>query len=349
MNILDYLRDEYPDVYERTRYNIIEISGTLAELQRKKLSAVHPCVQVNHKSVLHWDTREPSPCYFVAMEVVVRTKCCSRGSCPYDVRQDNFAHDMIRYDYRTLEPYETYISIDENGDFGTHYTKVSDPLISSFLALRQRLKHPLPMPSILQSSEKMRAMFTSLPFVPNLSIPEFIPTRLLSLLLVLRRHFPRHRLLLSDFSSLPDTIRPGVNAPVVQTRYQNTTVPCSTLLVAQGYFDIFFPTDFARLRDMYEHILACPQDEFELRSLPNANIATPLSAGANFFSSSQPSNRRMPLDGVASASGLPVGERKSSVFTHKAFLETYADLDATRLRNGENPMLQFYENVKILF
>jgi SAM-dependent MidA family methyltransferase len=79
MNILDYLRDEYPDVYDRTRYNIIEISGTLAELQRKKLSAVHPCVQVNHKSVLHWDTREPSPCYFVAMEVVVRTECCPRG------------------------------------------------------------------------------------------------------------------------------------------------------------------------------------------------------------------------------------------------------------------------------
>jgi len=60
-------------------------------------------------------------------------------------------------------------------------------------------------------------------------------------------------------------------------------------------------------------------------------------------------NRRSPLDGVASASGLPVGERKSSVFTHAEFMETYADLAATRLRNGENPMVDYYKNVKFLF
>jgi hypothetical protein len=55
------------------------------------------------------------------------------------------------------------------------------------------------------------------------------------------------------------------------------------------------------------------------------------------------------MDGVLSTSGLPVGERKSAVFSHRAFLETYADLDATRLRNGENPMLEYYENVDFLF
>jgi hypothetical protein len=351
MNILDLLRDEYPEVYERTRYNIIEISGSLAELQRKKLSSAHPCVKVNHKSVLHWNTRETSPCYFVAMEVIVRAKpSLTRLAHLTREPQDNFAHDMIRYDYRTLEPYQAYVSIDENGDFGTHYTKVMDPLISSFLTLRDRLQHPLPMPALLVSSEKMRKTFTSLPFAPNLSLPEYIPTRLLSLLLVLRRHFPRHRLLLSDFSSLPDTIRPGVNAPVVQTRYQNTTVPCTTLLVAPGFFDIFFPTDFDRLRDMYEHVLAYPDAGLPgARALPNATSATPFSPGTNYFSSHLLDNRRSPADGVASASGLPVGERKSSVFTHKAFLETYADLGTTRMKNGENPMLQFYENVKFLF
>lgn len=55
------------------------------------------------------------------------------------------------------------------------------------------------------------------------------------------------------------------------------------------------------------------------------------------------------MDGVASASGLPVGERKSSVFTHSEFLETYGELDQTRLQNGENPMVDFYKNVKFLF
>ncbi|KAI0047845.1 DUF185-domain-containing protein [Auriscalpium vulgare] len=335
LDILDYLRDEYPEAYERTHYNIVEISGRLAQLQEEKLLSRHPCVKVTHKSIFHWDQREPSPCFFLAMEVI-----------------DNFAHDMIRYDYRTLEPHQALMTIDGNGDFGIYYTRVTDPLISSFLSLRRRLGHPPPLPSLLKSPA-MRSLYNNLPFSPNLSTPEYIPTRLLSLLRTLRTHFPRHRLLLSDFSSLPDTI-PGVNAPVVQTRYRNTTVPCTTLFVQQGYFDIFFPTNFERLRDMYEHTLsqpvasASPTAE-DTRLSPLATSASALSAGAGFFSSYHPSNRRSPLDGVSSASGLPVGERKSSVFTHAEFLETYADLPKTRLRSGENPMLDFYKNVKFLF
>ncbi|THH18051.1 hypothetical protein EW146_g2869 [Bondarzewia mesenterica] len=339
LDILDYILEEYPEVYERTKYNIVEISGRLAKVQKEKLSPIHPCVNVTHKSIFHWNKREPSPCFFIAMEVIR----------PF---QDNFAHDMIRYDYRTLEPYQALITIDGTGDFGMYYTRVTDPLISSFLALRRRLGHPPPLPSLLKS-RTMRSFYTNLPFAPNLSTPEYIPTRMLSLLRTLRTHFPRHRLLLSDFSSLPDTI-PGMNAPVVQTRYKNTTIPCSTLFVRQGYFDIFFPTRFERLRDMYEHVLAQPLTPADLtpadtRLSPLATSASSLSAGAGFFSSYQPRNRRPPVDGVASSSGLPVGERKSSVFTHAEFLETYADLSKTKLRNGENPMLDFYKNVKFLF
>ena len=70
-DILDYLQHDYPDVYERTRYNIIEISANLASLQREKLCAAHPCVTVTNKSIFRWDTLEPAPCYFLAMEVIV--------------------------------------------------------------------------------------------------------------------------------------------------------------------------------------------------------------------------------------------------------------------------------------
>lgn len=72
MNILDYLRVNHPEVYDRTRYHIIEISDSLVQLQRKKL-AVHPCVKVVHKSIFRWDRKEPSPCFIVAMEVIVST------------------------------------------------------------------------------------------------------------------------------------------------------------------------------------------------------------------------------------------------------------------------------------
>ncbi|KAG5647526.1 hypothetical protein DXG03_009463 [Asterophora parasitica] len=338
MDILDHLRDEYPEVYERTRYNIIEISGSLVTLQKQRLSKVHPNVKVTHKSIFHWKTKEPAPCFFVAMEVI-----------------DNFAHDLIRYDLRTMEPYQGVVTVDAQGDFDTIYTPVTDPLIKEFLELRRRLKHPLPVNRVMQSSGMLRNFYLSLPFAPNLSTEEYIPTRMLSLLRTLRRYFPRHRLLLSDFSSLPDTIS-GITAPVVQTRFRNVTVPCSTLQVRQGYFDIFFPTNFERLRDMYEYTVShappesCgPDPLLPMRSTPLTTNSTPMLLGDEYFSSHRPSNRRSPLDGAASASGLPVGERKSSVFTHSEFMETYADLSKTQLKNGENPMLDFYKNVKFLF
>ena len=205
--------------------------------------------------------------------------------------------------------------------------RATDPLIASFLNLRRRLGHPPPLPSILKSPS-VRSIYNRLPFAPNLSTPEYVPTRLLSLLRTLRTHFPRHRLLLSDFSSLPDAI-PGVNAPVVQARVRGTAVACSTLFVQPGLFDIFFPTHFGYLRDMYEHVLAQPptagdDDRLPLAPSPLASSSSPLSAGAGFFSSYQPQNRRPPIDGVANASGLPVGSA-SRTCSHAEIMETYAD------------------------
>ncbi|KAI9573912.1 hypothetical protein HD554DRAFT_2012530, partial [Boletus coccyginus] len=51
------------------------------------------------------------------------------------------------------------------------------------------------------------------------------------------------------------------------------------------------------------------------------------------------------VDGVKSASGLPVKERRSNVFSHAEFMETYSDLNKTRVRNGENPCWQYYKDV----
>jgi SAM-dependent MidA family methyltransferase len=71
MDILEYLREEYPEVYDRTQYNIIEISGNMVKLQKERLHPAHPCVNIVHQSIFHWNVREPAPCFFVAMEVIV--------------------------------------------------------------------------------------------------------------------------------------------------------------------------------------------------------------------------------------------------------------------------------------
>lgn len=70
-DILNFIREQHPEVYERTRYTLIEISGNLAKMQKKKVSKAHPNIKVVHKSIFHWDIYEPAPCFFVAMEVIV--------------------------------------------------------------------------------------------------------------------------------------------------------------------------------------------------------------------------------------------------------------------------------------
>lgn len=37
------------------------------------------------------------------------------------------------------------------------------------------------------------------------------------------------------------------------------------------------------------------------------------------------------------------------VYSQKDFLLKYADLEQTTLRNGENPLLDYYTNVKVMF
>lgn len=245
----------------------------------------------------------------------------------------------------TRQPFQALVTIDEWGDFNQLYEPISDSLIAGFLSLREETGH---VSSVIPPySPLLRRLRASLPFAPNLTKPEYIPTRLFQLLNILRDKFPRHRLLLSDFDTLPDTI-PGHNAPVVQTRVRDTMIPCSTLLVKQGYFDIFFPTPFKVLRDMYEHIMAKPRPPTleGNRASPLLTSSSPVDLGANFFFSH---DRRPPGDSVTSASGLPVGGRKSSVFTHREFMETYATISSTQLKNGENPLLDYYQNVKFLF
>lgn len=41
LNVLDWLRQEEPKLYERTEYTIVEISPRLAELQAERVCSVH--------------------------------------------------------------------------------------------------------------------------------------------------------------------------------------------------------------------------------------------------------------------------------------------------------------------
>lgn len=244
-NILDHIRETDIEVYHRTKFRIIEISATLADLQSTSLRyspyfTEHlEHIQIVNKSIFDWNITVPEPHFFLALEVI-----------------DNFAHDTIRYDPLTGRPLQGSILIDEQGAFFEFSEPQLDDLVSRFLRIRraasrhQPPKTPISTPYYPSWLRKLRH---ELPFAPNLTKPEYIPTRLLQFFDILSTYFPHHRLLLSDFTQLP-TMVPGQNAPVVQTRYQRQNAMVTTPFVHQGYFDIFFPTDFELMEDIYRAV-----------------------------------------------------------------------------------------------
>lgn len=291
-NILDHIRETDMDVYHRTKFRIIEISQSLAEIQNTNLR--HSLyfhehlehIQIINKSVFDWNTPVLEPNFFIALEVI-----------------DNFAHDTLRYDPYTGSPLQGGVLIDEEGRFYEYYEPNLDSLVSRFLRVRRAASRYQPPRTPISSPwypSWLRKFRHDLPFAPNLTIPEYIPTRLLQFFDILSSYFPHHRLLLSDFTKLPTAV-PGLNAPIVQTRYQRENVAVSTPFVHQGYFDIFFPTDFELMEDMYRAVTG----------------------------------------------------KLTRVVSHGEFLGSWADLDSTRLRSGENLLLGdsmggWYSNVAVM-
>ena len=218
LNILDFIRDTDYEVYQRTKFRIIEISPALASLQMKNLmdsinAAGHlDHIEIVNRSIFDWDTYVHSPCFFLALEVF-----------------DNFGHDAIRYDTRTEMPQQGGVLIDGDGEFHEFYNPLIDPVASRFLRVRQaaaRRQFPSPL-----GPKLTRGVRNALSFRSPYTLPEYIPTRLMQFFDILDSYFPAHRLVASDFSALPDAV-PGLNAPVVQTRYKRRTVPVSTPFVS---------------------------------------------------------------------------------------------------------------------
>ncbi|KAK9320246.1 S-adenosyl-L-methionine-dependent methyltransferase [Lipomyces orientalis] len=289
LNVLDYIRETHPDVYERTRYNIIEISGALADKQASHLltkvesQGFSDKVRIYNKSIFDWTVDVPEPCFFIALEVF-----------------DNLAHDSIRYNHVDNKPYQGYVVVNDMGDFEEHYSPELDYWSERFMTLRKEVLpdldltkirgHPLSTPPFLR---RMKAMLN--PLAHDLTAPEYIPTRYLQFLEVLNKRFPEHRLLASDFTYLPNSIK-GYNSPVVQVMLRKQMITVESYMVLQGYFDILFPTDFELAAALYAKICG----------------------------------------------------RVATVATHSSFLEQWADLDATTTKDGENPMVSFYQNAAFM-
>ncbi|WVO17807.1 hypothetical protein L204_105505 [Cryptococcus depauperatus] len=322
---LTYLRDYHPQIYARTKYRIVEISAALAKGQKERVEreGFGKKVQVLNKDFFKWDGMggDNQPCFVVALEVF-----------------DNFAHDMVRYEIDSLRPCQAVVGIDASGDFSLLYEPLIDPLIARVMSYRHLIP---PSPSTLPPlsgpliwSQKLRRLYAALPFAPNLTKPDYIPTKAILFAEKLREILPGHRLLIADFNELPDALD-GRNGPVVQTRYGKSMVSCETFLVKQGYFDIFFPTDFEHFRDVYSVIM-------------NSPIITPPS-----ISLPPPSSSNFERDFFSHSVGVKGFRRREvKIYSHADFLKQFGGkevLERTKVRDGGNVMLGMYKNAKMMF
>lgn len=96
VDVLSFLRDEHPEVFERTRYEVIEISAALAERQKQQaeqagftVDLVKPGqkrsssasksaseraqvqVRISNVDFFDWSGSSKESCYFIALEVFV--------------------------------------------------------------------------------------------------------------------------------------------------------------------------------------------------------------------------------------------------------------------------------------
>jgi hypothetical protein len=187
------------------------------------------------------DYKEERPCWVIGMEVL-----------------DNFPHDLIKFNNSNGAVMESTVNIDLQAPYGSvpgkywqEFKVARDQLVLEYVALGDEMGWKW---ASLKGHSFRRALerFSPVEYVNPWSC-EFIPTAGLQLLKSLTKHFPKHQVLFSDFDELPDTVK-GHGAPVVQTRFRGMTVPCSTVLLKPGLFDIFFPTNFSRLSQLHQKL-----------------------------------------------------------------------------------------------
>lgn len=216
---LDTVQRLSPEVYATLRYTNVEISAPLAEEQRAATvehRAVQRVLHADATAASTWGPRDDAPCFIIALELL-----------------DNLPHDRVVFADGVW--HETWVTQTHDGLWHEFLRPIEDPLVSRCLDIY--------IQTAANGSLLDRILARALP-----TTAIFLPTVCLGLLESLAAARPQHRLILSDFDSLPAVRIPGQNAPLVASL--ETGDYDSYLAAHDGAADIFFPTDFRLLQAM---------------------------------------------------------------------------------------------------
>ncbi|RHY52521.1 hypothetical protein DYB34_005145 [Aphanomyces astaci] len=248
--ILDYIQEQAPALYEHTTYTLIEISPRMAARQRERIKDHAGVATVINTDILTYSAQFPAfkdSCYFVAMEVL-----------------DNLPHDKVSQDGG--EWFETWV---DPTTLSEQRRPLEDPLV------RQTLDHfPIDLPLREGYKPATRFVRKAMGMADKTLHSAFVPTGAMQLLHTLRTSFPKHHLIAADFDELPapsldaSSSHPlfhhprsptstasgplhAANAPLVASKTAGVTCDHDTYLVEGGIADVFFSTDFVKLKHAY--------------------------------------------------------------------------------------------------
>ena len=314
-SVLDYVRATDPELYERTRYTLVDISAAMSARQSAKLRGAGHAERCDCLigDFLKWggdapfvDVGSGAPvatgvvdegCFVISLEVLdnmPHDKVVSIGGGPWlETVVETSDVDGARVEVH--RPLDDALVREAVAAFGIDTNVVA---CSRDAVLRAR-----------SAPHRMAAtLFNTPPPEHERHLSAFVPTGALKMLHVLRDSFPSHRFIAADFDYLPPpdlslsafatharAVDPAFLEPLVAGRHpesgKHVDYP-DYLSAPPGAADIFFPTDFGALQLAYNAVLG----------------------------------------------------RHAHVAPSAEFLAQYAEVDRTTVKGGYNPMLEDYKN-----
>ena len=338
-NVLDYLEKEYPEIYKRTEYHIIEISSQLHEQQKKRCSrhVQSGKLHLHHASFMDWKQVETDDCFVIAMEVL-----------------DNCAHDKVSID-GDGNVKECHVFVDQRSNYyGEVFLECRDDLIVKYLSLSDTIEdrycgnlsksvsdqfHFREIKDVRRSNIKkaLQSMFAqSIGGVRSLLMQSiggehifFIPTVQLQIIEKLKNNFPKHRFICADFDYLA-TDEPGeTNRPLVQKKFK--FMKAATLLKKIREKKTLFLNK--------EDVTA--EDNFSIESHAFRSYLVPKGECDIFFATDFAAMQKV-YGKVCHDDQSRM--RGSMVMKSSQFMSQYAQLDKFTTKSGYNPLLKDYSN-----
>ena len=333
---LRYLRRNAPEVFAKTEFTSVEISQSLARAAERTVrdaldgddhrvndsEGFQNPTKRRGKGTRKGTKRDSDVYSVIRGDASERDAWGAKDASPCFVVAlevlDNLPHDKVIFRKDSERGghgdhhgwFQTRVRLDP--ETNKHVEDHSEPL-SDALAVRamETLADAARAETVETSFARRVARVVEAIFAPALASKKiaYLPTGCLKLLETLHGARPNHRLVAADFDSLPGVTMAGRNAPLVAAQADGgRTNDLPTYLAEVGSADVFFPTDFDALRAL--------------------DAAARRTVSMN--------------DGVERSEKSARGE----VLSTRAFMERWADVQATATRSGYNPLLQDFANTK---